>query len=77
MLNEVVATEEMLKEKLFEKQQAEVTFLMEDEVEVGFALFFHNFSTFLSKAGLYSEDLYVKPERRSLGYGNELLKQLA
>lgn len=77
MLNEVVATEEMLKEKLFEKQQAEVTFLMEDEVEVGFALFFHNFSTFLSKAGLYLEDLYVKPERRSLGYGNELLKQLA
>ena len=66
MLNEVVATEEKLKEKLFEKQQAEVTFLMEDEVEVGFALFFHNFSTFLSKAGLYLEDLYVKPERRGM-----------
>ena len=77
MLHEVVATEEMLKEKLFEKQQAEVTFLMEDEVEVGFALFFHNFSTFLSKAGLYLEDLYVKPERRGMGYGKELLKQLA
>ena len=77
ILNEVVATEEMLKEKLFEKQQAEVTFLMEDEVEVGFSLFFHNISTFLSKAGLYLEGLYVKPERRSLGYGNELLKQLA
>lgn len=77
ILNEVVATEEMLKEKLFEKQQAEVTFLMEDEVEVGFALFFHNFSTFLGKSGLYLEDLYVKPERRGMGYGKELLKKLA
>lgn len=77
MLHEVVATEEMLKEKLFEKQQAEVLFLMEDEVEVGFALFFHNFSTFLGKSGLYLEDLYVKPERRGMGYGKELLKKLA
>lgn len=77
MLDEVVATEETLKEKLFEKQQAEVIFLMEDEVEVGFALFFHNFSTFLGKSGLYLEDLFVKPDRRGMGYGKELLKKLA
>lgn len=77
MLDEVVATEEMLKEKLFEKQQAEVLFLMEDEVEVGFALFFHNFSTFLGKSGLYLEDLFVKPDRRGMGYGKDLLKKLA
>lgn len=46
-------------------------------MEVGFALFFHNFSTFLGKSGLYLEDLYVKPERRGMGYGKELLKKLA
>ena len=77
MLNEVVATEELLKEWLFEKKSAEVIFALEGEVEVGFALFFHNFSTFLGRAGLYLEDLYVKPEYRGKGYGKGLLRTLA
>jgi GNAT superfamily N-acetyltransferase len=50
---------------------------LEDGKEVGFALFFHNFSTFLGRAGIYLEDLYVKPEYRGKGYGKGLLKQLA
>lgn len=77
MLNEVIATEELLKEWIFEKKKAEVIFAVEDGSEVGFALFFHNFSTFLGRAGIYLEDLYVKPECRGKGYGKALLKKLA
>lgn len=77
MLDEVVATEALLHEWIFEKAKAEVIFVMEDGVELGFALFFHNFSTFLGRAGIYLEDLYVCPEHRGKGYGKGLLKQLA
>ena len=77
MLDEVVATEELLKEWLFEKKKAEVIFTLEEGAEVGFALFFHNFSTFLGRAGIYLEDLFVKPEYRGKGYGKALLKKLA
>ena len=77
MLDEVVATEELLTEWLFERKIAEVIFAVEDGVDVGFALFFHNFSTFVGRAGLYLEDLYVKPEYRGKGYGKALLKKLA
>ena len=77
MANEVVATVELLDEWLFDKQKAEVIFVCEDGVEVGFALFFHNFSTFLGRAGIYLEDLFVKPEYRGRGYGKALLKKLA
>ena len=77
MSNDVVATKELLEEWIFEKKSAEVIFALEDDVEVGFALFFHNFSTFLGRAGLYLEDLYVKPEYRGKGYGKGLLKKLA
>ena len=77
MSDEVVATEEILQEWIFEKKKAEVIFAMEDNREVGFALFFHNFSTFLGRAGLYLEDLFVQPEYRGKGYGKGLLKQLA
>ena len=77
MLNEVVATEELLNEWLFEKNIAEVLFVMEDNIEVGFALFFYNFSTFLGKAGIHLEDLFVKPEYRGNGYGKSLIKKLA
>ena len=77
MLNEVVATEELLTEWIFERKKAEVIFAVEDGVEIGFALFFHNFSTFLGRSGIYLEDLYVKPECRGKGYGKAVLKELA
>ncbi len=77
MQNEVVATEELLKEWIFEKKKAEVIFAVEDGKKVGFALFFHNFSTFLGRAGIYLEDLFVLPEFRGKGYGKALLQRLA
>ena len=77
MSDEVVATEYLLREWIFDKQKAEVIFACEDGKEVGFALFFHNFSTFLGRAGIYLEDLFVLPEYRGRGYGKGLLKKLA
>ena len=77
MANEVVATEELLHHWIFEQKKAEVIFALEDGKEVGFALFFHNFSTFLGRAGIYLEDLYVRPEFRGCGYGKGLICQLA
>ena len=77
MANEVVATEELLHHWIFEQKKAEVIFALDDGKEVGFALFFHNFSTFLGRAGIYLEDLYVRPEFRGRGYGKGLICQLA
>ena len=77
MLDQVTATEDVLHEWLFEKQKAEVLFAMLGKQEVGFALYFYNFSTFLGKAGLYMEDLFVKPQYRGYGYGKAILKRLA
>ena len=77
MADLVVATPEMLEEEIFEKRKVEVLFVMENGREVGFALFFHNFSTFLGRAGLYLEDLFVLPEFRGKGYGKATLKKLA
>ena len=77
MSDQVVATEELLREWIFEKKKAEVLFVCEGEEPVGFALFFHNFSTFLGRAGIYLEDLFVFPEYRGRGYGRALLKRLA
>lgn len=77
MLDQVVADEATLEEWIFDKQKAEVIFAMEEGEEVGFALFFHNFSTFLGRAGLYLEDLYVRPEHRGKGYGKAILEKLA
>ena len=77
MADNVVATPELLEEWLFDKDKAEVIFVLEDGVAAGFALFFHNFSTFLGRGGIYLEDLYVKPEYRGKGYGKALLKKLA
>ena len=77
MSDQVVATEEELRKWIFEKQKAEVLFAVEDGKEVGFALFFHNFSTFLGRAGIYLEDLFVLPEYRGRGYGKGLIRQLA
>ena len=77
MLHEVVADESTLEEWIFDKQKAEVIFAFVDGKEIGFALFFHNFSTFLGRAGIYLEDLYVKQEYRGNGYGKAILKKLA
>ncbi|WP_426350056.1 GNAT family N-acetyltransferase [Alloiococcus sp. CFN-8] len=77
MSEEVVATEELLGEWIFEKKKAEVIFALENGKEIGFALFFHNFSTFLGRAGIYLEDLFILPEYRGKGYGKATLKQLA
>ena len=75
--NEVVATPELLREWIFEKQKAEVLFAELNGKPVGFALFFHNFSTFLGRAGIYLEDLFVLPEYRGMGCGKALLRRLA
>ena len=76
--HEVVATEEDLRATLFgERPFAEVLIAHYDEAPAGFALFFHNFSTFLGKPGIYLEDLYVKPELRGVGIGKKLLGHLA
>jgi GNAT superfamily N-acetyltransferase len=77
MLDEVVATEELLREWIFEKKKAEIFFAVADGKEVGFALFFHNFSTFLGRAGIYLEDLFVLPEYRGRGIGRSILRRLA
>ncbi len=77
MSDEVVATPSLLHEWIFEKKAAEVIFAMEGDAEVGFALFFHNFSTFVGRAGIYLEDLYVRPQYRGHGHGKNLIKTLA
>ena len=78
LAHEVVATEELLTRHLFGgERRAEVLIAMEEESAVGFALFFHNFSTFLGRPGLYLEDLFVVPESRGRGVGRELLSALA
>jgi len=76
--SEVTATEEQLVDVLFgEKPAAEVLLAFENETPAGFAVFFHNFSTWLGRPGLYLEDLFVKPEKRGKGYGRALLVDLA
>ena len=76
--NEVTATESGLREVLFgKKPAAEVLLAYEKDRAVGFAVFFHNFSTWLGRPGLYLEDLFVRPEDRGKGYGRALLVHLA
>lgn len=77
MAHEVVATEALLEEWLFDKEKAEVLLAVVDGKVVGFALFFHNFSTFLGRAGIYLEDLYVEPEYRGQGIGTAFFNKLA
>ena len=77
MADQVVADEATLEEWLFDRRKAEVIFAVLEGKEVGFALFFHNFSTFLGRAGLYLEDLFVLPEVRGRGVGQAILKHLA
>ena len=76
--HEVVATEDSLRAALFGDQPgAECLIARENGEPVGFALYFHNFSTFLSRRGLYLEDLFIEPAHRGKGYGKALLQQLA
>ncbi|MBP5327570.1 MAG: GNAT family N-acetyltransferase [Bacteroidales bacterium] len=74
---EVVADESTIYHSLFVERSAEVVFAEEDGVVIGFALFFHNFSTFVGRKGLYLEDLFIIPEKRGHGYGKALLNYLA
>lgn len=77
LLAEVVATEDILRESLFEQKMAEVIIGEYQNTPVAFALFFHNFSTFLGRPGIYLEDLYVKPKMRGKGIGKIILSFLA
>ena len=77
LASQVVAEAELLEEWIFDKGKAEVLFVLDKGIEVGFALFFHNFSTFLGRAGIYLEDLFVEPEYRGRGLGKALLSRLA
>jgi len=77
MEQEVVATEDTVLEWIFDKQSAQVIFAMVDGKEVAFAVFCQNFSTFVGRAGLYLEDVYVRPEFRGHGIGTAILKKLA
>jgi GNAT superfamily N-acetyltransferase len=76
--HEVVATEEILKQALFgPRRHAEVLIGEVNGEPAGFALFFHNFSTFIGRPGIYLEDLFVRPEHRGRGFGKALLARLA
>ena len=77
MADQVVASEALLEQELFDRHGAQVVFALEDGKEVGFALYFYNFSTFLGRSGLYLEDLFVLPAHRGKGYGKALLRHLA
>lgn len=77
LADQVVADAGVLADWLFEKRVAKVVFALCDGVEAGFALYFHNFSTFLGRAGIYLEDLYVRPGYRGRGLGLGLMRYLA
>ena len=77
LLDEVTATEDLLYESLFQRKMAEVVFGVYLDKPVSFALFYHNFSTFLGRPGIYLEDLYVKSEVRGKGIGKVMLAFLA
>ena len=76
MENEVIASPEVLEREMFDEHRAEAVFAVVDGKEVGFALYFYNFSTFIGHSGLDLEDLFVWPEYRGKGYGKALLLHL-
>lgn len=77
LLTNVVATEETLKDSLFVRETAHVLIAEYNNLPVGFAVYFYNFSTFLGLPGIYLEDLYIKPEMRGKGFGKTILAFLA
>lgn len=77
MLDKVTGTIETLRKSLFEKKAAQVILAEYEDKVIGYALYFYNFSTFLGKAGIYLEDIYVKPEYRGKSFGKTLLSQVA
>ena len=77
MSDQVIADETTLETWIFDKEKAEVFFVLEEGKEVGFALYFHNFFTFVGRGGIYLEDVYIRPEYRGKGYGKAILKKLA
>lgn len=77
LAHEVVATEELIRKWVFERKMAEVILLSVDSEDIGFALFYHNFSTLVGRAGIHLEDLYICPKHRGKGYGKALLARLA
>jgi len=77
LLDEVVATEDTLLEWLFEKKAAGAFFAVVDGTEVGFCVFYYNYSSFVGRAGIFIEDIYVKPEYRGHGYGKAIMKKVA
>jgi len=76
MSDQVVATEESLKESIFKNKRAEVVILELNEEAIGYALYFYNYSTFIGKSGLYLEDIFIKKEARGKGIGKEVFKFL-
>ncbi len=76
MSDQVIATEESLKESIFKNKRAEVVILELDEKTIGYALYFYNYSTFIGKSGLYLEDIFIKKEFRGKGIGKEVFKFL-
>lgn len=76
MSDDVVLDKEILRDYLFNKKIAKCKFILEDNKEVGFALYFYNFSTFKGKAGLYLEDIFILEEYRHKGYGKALFLDL-
>ncbi len=77
LVDQVTADEETLKEWIFEKKKAEVMFAILNNEVIGYALFFHNFSTFLGKSGIYLEDIFIRPAYRGNGYGKAFLSKIA
>ncbi len=77
MESDVVATEMLLEEWIFERKIAKVIIAVENGMDIGFALYFHNFSTFVGRGGIYLEDLFINPEYRGRGYGKALLQHIA
>ncbi len=77
MLDEVVGTEELLEDHIFNKKRVEVLIAEEDDKPIGFCLYFYNFSTFQGRSGIYLEDIYILPEYRGKGYGKIIFKELA